>query len=240
MCSTDVVGQTRASGRKRARLALLVTIFCAVAFIGVAAEQISAARFSRFGSVGRSLTERELTQIADLANAAGKPAWLVLGFPSMIAGVTTLTVYLQPDATREGVGRGRILRLVADNAPGVSERSSFRVKDTATYAFIPLAGLPREIADERDPAGPFAVDGEIDDETLISLVSFVRSRPQIPGVPHGQAPREVPRAPLSAVWRQGDQFLVGLRLREDAEGFGITLIRKGGQWVVTKWNWSVA
>jgi hypothetical protein len=38
-------------------------------------------------------------QITDLAKSAGKRPWLVVGFPSMITGVATLTVYLEPDAT---------------------------------------------------------------------------------------------------------------------------------------------
>lgn len=222
------------------RHAALVTTFCAVAFIGVAADQVKEPPFNRFGYVGRDLSERELTQIANFANAAGKPAWLVLGFASMDAGVTPLTVYLQPDATTERLRRGRILRLVRENAPGASQRSDWRVKGTATYAYVPLAGLPQEISDERDLGWPFVVDGEIDDETLISLVTFVRSRPQLPGVREGLAPREVPSAPLSGVWRLSDHFYVGLRLRGDAETFGVALIRKDGQWVILKWNWSIA
>lgn len=179
--------------------------------------------------IGRN---RQITQIADLANTAGKPVWLVLGFPSMISGVTTLAVYLHPDVTTEHLRRGRILRLIADDVPAVAKRLDWRVKESASYAYVPLAGSAGEIADEQDVAWPFAVDGEIDDETLIGLVTFVvRSRPAIPGVPEGQAPREVVRAPLSGVWRRGDQFIVALRLREGAEVFGVTVIKKDGQWV---------
>jgi hypothetical protein len=47
-------------------------------------------------------------------------------------------------------------------------------------------------------------------------------------------------APLSGVWRQGDTFIVGVRLREDTEVFGVTVIKRAGQWVVVKWNWSIA
>lgn len=231
--------RTLASVRKFAPIAVLVTTSCTVISSRLAAEQVSETRFGRFGSVGRSLSERELRQVADLAIAAGKPAWLVLGFRSMIPGVTTLTVYLHPDVTTERLRRGRVLRLVAENSPGVSERGDWRVKDTGTYACVPLAGLTGEISDERDLAWPFAVNGDIDDETLISLVTFVRSRPPIPGVPEGAAPREVVGAPLSGVWRQGDQFIVALRGRDDAERFGVTLVRTGGRWIVTKWNWSV-
>jgi hypothetical protein len=54
-------------------------------------------RPSRFGSIGRSLTDAEVLQITDLANAAGRPPWLLIGFPSMISGVVTMTLYLEPD-----------------------------------------------------------------------------------------------------------------------------------------------
>jgi hypothetical protein len=195
---------------------------------------VSETRFDRFGPVGQGLSERELTQVADLASAAGKLAWLVLGFRSMILGVATLTVYLHPDVTTERLRRGRISRLVAENPPGVSERSDWRVKDTGTYAYVPLARPTGQITDERDLVWPFAVNGEIDDETLISLVTFVRSRPPIPGVPEGAAPREVVSAPLSGVWRRVDQFIVAVRGRDNAEVLRVTLVRKDGRWLVTK------
>jgi hypothetical protein len=236
----DEVAAVRASVRKLGRIPALVTTFCAFAFIGVAAEQVSETQIRRFGDVGRSLSEREITRIAAIANAAGKPAWLILGFPSMIGGVTTLTVYLRPDVTTERLSRGRLLRLVADDPPVVSERSDWRVKETAPYAYVPLVGQAGEIAGDRDLAWPFAVDGEIDDETLISLVTFVRSRPPLPGVPAGLGPREVASAPLSVVWRRGDQFMVALRGRDAYEMFKVTLVREAGRWLVTKWDWSIA
>jgi hypothetical protein len=240
MESTEGVERIRASVRKPAQLAVLVTTFYAVTFIGIAAEQVSDTQIRRFGTVGRSLSESEVTQIARLANAAGKPPWLVLGFTSMISGVTKLTVYLHPDVITERIRRGRLLRLVAKDTPAVSGRSEWTVEDRASYVYIPLAESVGEIASEKDLAWPFAVHGEIDDETLISLVTFVRSRPPLPNVPEGSAPREVVSAPLFGVWRQGDTFIVGLRLREDTETFGVTVIKKNGQWVVAKWNWSVA
>jgi hypothetical protein len=101
------------------------------AYVGSTAEQVSETGIGSFGAVARSLSESEITQIADLAKVAGKPAWLVLGIPSMISGVATLTVYLHPDVTTEHVRRGRLLRLIAKDPPVVSERSEWKVKDTA-------------------------------------------------------------------------------------------------------------
>jgi hypothetical protein len=239
MRSTERLERIRASVRKPARLGALMATFCAVTFIGIAAEQVSDTQIRRFGTVGRFLSDSEVTQIARLANAAGKPPWLVLGFTSMISGVTRLTVYLHPDVTTERLHRGRLLRLVAKDAPTVSGRSEWTVENRASYAYVPLAESAGEIASEKDLAWPFAVHGEIDDETLISLVTFVRSRPPLPNVPEGSAPREVRSAPLSGVWRQGDAFLVALRLREDTEVFSVTVIKKDGRWVVAKWNWVI-
>src|SRR4030095_2659245 len=113
--------------------------------------------------------------MASTASAAGKPAWLILGFPSMIGGVTTLTVYLRPDVTTERLSRGRLLRLVADDPPVVSERSDWRVKETAPYAYVPLVGQAGEIAGDRDLAWPFAVVGEIDGARLTSTATCGRT-----------------------------------------------------------------
>jgi hypothetical protein len=205
-----------ASVGKSCQILALVTTFCAVAFVGVSAEQIIEKQVHRFGPVGRSLSEREIIQIVDLANAAGKPAWLVLGFPSMISGVTRLTVFLHPDKTTERIRRGRILCLVAYNGPVVTQRSDWIVEQAASYAYVPILGSAGEMANENDLAWPFAVDGDFDDETLTSLVTFVR-RPPIPGIPADQAPRQVVGGPLSLVWRRGDQFIVAFRGRDGAE-----------------------
>jgi hypothetical protein len=240
MCPTKRLERIRASVRKPAQLAALVTTFYAVTLSGIAAAQVSDTQIRRFGTVGRSLSDSEVTQIARLANAAGKPPWLVLGFTSMISGVTKLTVYLQPDVTTRGLRRGRLLRMVARDAPDFSGRSEWTVEDSASYAYVRPADSADEITSEKDLAWPFAVHGEIDDETLISLVTFVRSRPLLPNVHEGSALREVVSAPLSGVWRQGDTFIVALRLREDTEVFGVTVVKKDGQWVVAKWNWSIA
>jgi len=223
----------------RGSVPVLVTVFCAFAVISGAAQQVSGTRIGRFGAVGRSLSEREIAQIADLAGVAGKPAWLVLGLPSMIRGVATLTVYLHPDVTTQRLHRGRVLHLVAKDPPVVSERTDWMTKDTASYAYIPLTESSGEIASENDLAWPFAVVGGLDDETLISLVRFVRSRPPIPGVPESQAPREVVSAPLSVVARMGDQFIAAFRTG-NAAVFRVWLIRKDGTWLVTKWDAAVA
>jgi hypothetical protein len=238
MNSTERVERIRARVRKPARIAALVTTFCAVISISVAAGQVSETRIGRFGSIGRDLSELEIAQITDLASAVGKAPWLILGFRSMIPGVATLRVYLEPDVTTERLNRGRILHLIADDAPRVAPRSRWKVANTESYGYVPLDGRRREFANEDDLGWPFAVRGEIDDETLISLVGFVRSRPPIPGVPEGAAPREVVSWPLSVIAQQDDQFIAALR-NGGAEVFRVTVIKKGGRWMVAKWDWAI-
>ena len=199
MQATERPERIRASVREeRVPVAALVLTFCAGIFISVAAEQVTEARVGRFGAVGRDLSEQEISQISDLGNAAGKPPWLILGFQSMFIGVARLRVFLEPNVVTDRLHRGRILRLIADAPPLVSRRSRWKVENTESYAYVPLDGRLREFANEHDLGWPFAVKGEIDDETLISLVAFVRSRPAIPATPEGAAPEKwlAGRSPL--------------------------------------------
>ncbi len=198
MRSTERIARIRASGRKLVRTAALVMTFCAVTLTGISAEQASERRIGRFGSIGRDLSEQEISQISDLGNTAGKPPWLILGFQSMFIGVAELRVFLEPNVVTDRLHRGRILRLIADAPPLVSRRSRWKVENTESYAYVPLDGRLREFANEHDLGWPFAVKGEIDDETLISLVVFVRSRPAIPATPEGAAPEKwlAGRSPL--------------------------------------------
>jgi hypothetical protein len=221
--------RSRLSGKTLAVM-MNTTIFLIVSLLGVQAIDTGP---KRFGSVGRDLSVAEIVQITDLAKSAGKRPWLVVGFPSMITGVATLTVYLEPDATEAPVRRGRMLRLIADDPPVVPQRSAWTVKTTGSYAYVDVPGRrPTEIVDERDVRWPFAVEGEIDDATLISMVGFIRAKPSLPGVPEGQASRVVAEAPISAVARRNDQFVVALRTSE-ATGQRVTLARKNGQWAIT-------
>jgi hypothetical protein len=216
-------GTTRAAAQLQ--LLAIMTKICAVLILSLAVPQPLGTRAGRFGSVGRGLSDAEITEINQLASNAGRLAWLVIGFPSMLSGLRMVTVYLEPDATNVGVHRGRMLNLVADDPPTVPQRSPWRVKAVASYAYIIEPNDPRrEITDERDIRWPFAVDGDIDDATLISVVTFIRSRPGIRGVPEGQFPREVAVSPISVIARRGDQYIVALRTSE-ATGERVTLNR---------------
>ena len=188
----------------------------------------------KFGSVGRELTAEEVSQITGLANAAGKPPWLIIGFRSMSAGVATVTVYLRQDIVDVPVQRGVMQRLIADEPRPPAQRSLWRLKDTGSYAYIAAAAEQRDhLADERDVSWPFAVEGDFDDATLISIVTFIRSKPRIPGRGPDQLPNTVAEAPISVVARAGAQIIVALRTGE-AQGQRVTLTQTGGEWLITR------
>jgi hypothetical protein len=191
----------------------------------------------RFGRVGQALTEAEVAQIAGVAASFGKPPRLVLGNPSMLAGVARITVYLEPDVSDGDVQRGRALELVADEPPTAPERSAWRVENTQPYACIAAPGRRHfEINSEKDFGWPFVVDGQLDDAALISLVAFIRSRPRIPDRPEGVGPREVAAAPITAVLRRDDEVVVTLRTSE-ATGEEVALVRRDGRWVIIRHRW---
>ena len=105
------------------------------------------------------------------------------------------------------------------------------------YAYVPIAGRrPGEILDEGDLGWPFILDGEFDDDALISVVEFIRSQPVIP-VPGFL--RQVPAAPITGIQRRDDAIVAGLRTGE-AMGSSVWLVRKDGQWVITRSETSIA
>jgi hypothetical protein len=209
-----------------------VTIVCRLAAILIVCVIGQAATLEprRFGWVGERLTDAEMAEIGQLASSAGGRPWLVLGQRSMALGVAFVDVYLQPDRTAGQVSRGRLLRLIADDQPTVQRRSAWRVLDTKSFAYVAAAGHPPlDIRSEQDLAWPFAVEGEFDDGSLVSLVGFIRSSPPIPDVPEGRIPRQVTSAPIYVIARRDATIVVGLRLSAN-QGQTVTLVQDKGRW----------
>jgi hypothetical protein len=198
-------------------------------------NQASEPSLSRFGSVGKALTESEITQIGQLAK--GKSPWLLYGEPTMLTSLFRASLYLEPDSVRNRLWRGQLLSLEADGPPTVSTRSSWRISSTLAYAYVaPEDGRPGSVTGDLDVNWPFAVEGEFDDETLLSLVEFIRSSPPIPGVPPNAAPRNVDGTkPITSVGRKEDKVLVILRTGV-LQGLEVTLARANGSWEVTAYG----
>ena len=215
----------------------IVALVLAVTVARVAGQAADFA-LQRFGSL--SVSDVEVAQIADLVVSTGKRPWLLRSPHTMELDVRLAYLFLEPDLTGARVHRGRLLTLRADGAPYSPPRSPWRLGDSRSYAYIPSQGRRAgEIRSERDSDWPFTVQGEFDDETLISLVDFIRSQPHLPMVPAGQAPQQVSGAPISVIARRSDNIFIGLRTG-DLQGEDITVVRQNGQWVITDFGMWIA
>ena len=197
------------------------------------ASQASDAQLGRFGRVGQALTEADITQIASLAKTYGKSPRLVLGESSMVQGLAVIRVFLESDNTDTPVQRGTMLRLEAETPPKVSEASVWRVTVTQSYACIAAPGRRHfEITSAQDIGWPFIVDGQFDDETLLSIVAFIRTRPRLSETPEGVAMSD---APISSIVLRNNEVVITTRTGE-LQGERVTLVRRGDQWVMTRFG----
>jgi hypothetical protein len=213
-----------------ARTALLIALF------GLAVTRLTgqAIDFSpgRYGSL--AISDAEVEQITDLLNGFGKRPWLLHGASPVLSQAS---VYLAPDVAGSQILRGRMVVVVAGDQPRVPVRSAWRIRDSHAYVCVPAPGRqPGDIQSRYDLGWPFIVDGDFDDDTLISLVAFMRSGPEIPDVPKGRQPREVSVGPIRIVARQGDAILVTVEPSE-LTFQRVSLVRKAGRWVVTNFEW---
>ena len=185
-----------------------------------------------FGS--RPVTDAEITQIAELVAATGKPPWLLRTPHSMIPDVRIAELFLEPDVLGTRVHRGRMLSLGTEGPRFGPPRSPWTIRDSRSYAYVPTPGRQAgEIRSERDTNWPFTVEGVFDDDILISLVEFIRAQPRLPNVPEGQAPNQVSGAPIAVIARRGDGVIVAQRTG-DLQGERIWLVHQDGRWVITK------
>lgn len=213
-----------------AKNTVIVALIAALT-ITLAASQAPKSELFRFGRVGDALTAAEVAEITDLATPTGKRPWLLLGPLSMMRGHESASLFLEPEVIGARVQRGRMMRLAVQRPPVVQVRSAWRIEGERPYAYIPTQGRPpRTINGESDIDWPFALEGEFDDDTLISIVEFIRSKPRIT-MPAFR--KEVSGAPISGIARRDDAIVVALRTG-DLTGDRVWLARKNGQWVITK------
>ena len=154
----------------------------------------------RFGS--EPVSDAELAQIAELASSTAKQSWLLRTPNPVMTSERVSYLFLEPDVLGKRVLRGRVLRLVADEPPHVPILSPWKIRESHSYAYIPTAGRQQgEIESEQDLDWPFILYAEFDDDTLISIVEFIRSQPSIP-VPAFR--KSVPGAPIGGIASRDD------------------------------------
>jgi hypothetical protein len=199
------------------------------------AAQATDLTLRRFGS--QPVSNAEVTQIAELVVSTGKRPWLLRSPHSMVGGLRVASLFLEPDVLGPRVSRGRMWRLEADGSPFIPPRSPWRIREPHVYAYVAIAGRrPGEILGEDDPGWPFIVQGEFDDDTLIGIVEFIRSEPS---VPMPAFLRRVPAEAIVGIQRRDDAIVVGLRAG-DGRSDSVWLVRKDGQWVITRSESSIA
>lgn len=183
------------------------------------------------------VSDAEVAQIAELASSTAKGLWLLRTPNPVMTGDRVSNLFLEPDMFGKRVLRGQVLILVADEPPWDPIRSPWKISESHSYAYIPTTGRRQgEIKGDLDLDWPFIVQGEFDDDTLISIVELIRSQPPIP-VPAFL--KSVPPVPIAGIARRDDTIEVGLRPREDM-GHAVWLVRKDGRWVITRSETAVA
>ena len=189
----------------------------------------------QFGRV--PVSEAEVAQITELAGSTGKRLWLLRTPNAVMMSERVSYLFLEPDVFGKRVLRGQVLSLRADEPPNVPIRSPWKIRGSLSYAYIPTTGRQQgKIESATDLDWPFILNGEFDDDTLVSVVEFIRSQPPIP-VPAFR--KNVPAAPIVGMARRDDAIEVGLRPFEDM-GDTVWLVRKNGRWVITRSETSVA
>jgi hypothetical protein len=143
--------------------------------------QATASSAIRLGPTGDRLTSDDLDQIGRL-NFGGRAIWVLEGSARGFERSNSwyVVAYLEPDQIRADIRRGRIAVLKAEmTSPDAYDRPKrWELASMGDYAHVPLSGAkPDAIAGGRDLNRPFRVVGALDDDTLMAIVSFIRTGP---------------------------------------------------------------
>jgi hypothetical protein len=208
----------------------------------------------RLGPTGDRLTADDLEQIRRL-DLGGRAPWILVGHFHGLERSNSwyVTAYLDPHHVRTAIRRGRIAVLKAEmtSPAGSDSPKTWAVASMHDYAQVPVsAANPDRIADGRDLNRPFRVVGALDDDSLVAIVSFIRTGPTIavPSQTRGGPPaagifRQVEKSwPISSVVVQRADA-VEVSLLENAyekSGQRVILRKEGTSWTVTHLGRSVA
>jgi len=125
----------------------------------------------RMGDFARTLSEKDIADIEAMVPANGGKPWLLEGPVGQIG--FSITAYLPADSETRELRRGTSITLL--KRPG---ESSWSVRRPGLYAQVALAGRDfNSITGDDDLNRPFSVSGEFESADLISLVTFIRSKP---------------------------------------------------------------
>ena len=136
----------------------------------------------RIGPTGDRLTADDLEQIRRL-DFGGRAVWVLVGQPPggfERSNSWYVTAHLDPDHVRPDIRRGRIAVLKAEmTSPDAYDGpKTWTLASMFDYAQVPIStARPDAIAGGRDLNRPFRVVGALDDDSLVAVVSFIRTGP---------------------------------------------------------------
>jgi hypothetical protein len=93
---------------------------------------------------------------------------------------------------------------------------------------VPISGRQAGDIGADSQNWPFTVEGEIDDQALISLVELIKSQPPVPDEQH-----PVARVPIESIAGNNDGVVVTMRTGDD-QGQEVWFVRQNRKWVITK------
>lgn len=203
----------------------------------------------RLGPTGDRLTGSDLDQINRL-DVGGRAAWVLEGQPGGFVRSNSwyVVAYLTPDQIRADIRRGRLAVLKAEmTSPAAYDGPKrWELVSMGDYAQVPLPGAkPDAIAGGRDLNRPFKVVGTVDDDSLVAIVSFIRTGPSIASefqdrtapLPAGIVRRVEKSWPINSVLLlSGDAVEVSLLDTSPMEKSGqkVWLRKYGTSWNITR------
>jgi hypothetical protein len=216
---------------------------CLLATVGLLSLQLAAEPQALEGVFieAKDLTADEMLEVRRLSQEAGKVPWLIFGFrygrgPESTPRRTQISIYLQPDVEKAQLRRGRLLDVEMSAPSSPAQQVSGRVQSIKKYAqVIVFSGRPPEVKGRLDAHGPFVVDGEFDDQTLLRVVALIRRSPPGPPLPNGlpSTSRVNGSLQISNIYRIENKIEVRLK-SSDYQGELVTLEDRNGEFVVVR------
>jgi hypothetical protein len=200
-------------------------------------------RIYRFGDARlvRRLVPDDLTAIAEAARVRGGVPWaLFVRYSQVLPEVWYADAFLRPRVTTANMRRGRVLHLQCSPAEG----------QPGCLEWIPSArrkaGTNVQVADGKDFGRPLTfrsiherpidVDGEISDNDLVSLVTYLRTGPAPTTKTLGLGRNQ----PIMSIRLQKDATVVVNLSRDGGSGQLATVVRVDGTWKLVNVSYWVA